>query len=104
MTTIDELQTRPGADPVTGHGGEPSRRRAPWLSPRLPVRMLVFATSVAGLYVAWVVGSHHFATYILPGPSPVWASFRDAVNRGAWATNVEATLGHMFLAFGITIA
>ena len=106
MTTIDELRTPAGAEigaKSSGPGGVPSRRRAPRFSPRLLIRLLLFLTAVAGLYLAWVIGSHHFASYILPGPSPVWASFKSAVSRGVWATDVEATLSHMFLAYGITI-
>jgi NitT/TauT family transport system permease protein len=107
MTTADELRAGAGVDPATGGprpGGGRSRRRGPRLTRRLVVRPLLFLAALGALYAAWVIGSHHFASYILPGPGPVWDSFRGALARGAWATQVEATLGHMFLAYGITIA
>jgi NitT/TauT family transport system permease protein len=66
-------------------------------------RFALFVASIGALYLAWVFGSHHFEDYILPHPSSVWASFRSMVERGVWGTQVEATLGHMFLAYGITI-
>jgi NitT/TauT family transport system permease protein len=67
------------------------------------LRLSLVAASIGALYVAWVIGSHHFADYILPHPANVWSSFRSMVDRGVWGTQVEATLGHMFLAYGITI-
>lgn len=105
--TDDQRPAEPGAelganDPE--RGGVPSRRRAPGIPLRPLIRLLLFLGAVGGLYVAWVIGSHHFASYILPGPSPVWASFKSALSRGVWATEVAATLSHMFLAYGITIA
>jgi NitT/TauT family transport system permease protein len=70
---------------------------------RMALRLGLVVASVAALYVAWIFGSHHFADYILPHPDKVWASFRSMVERGVWLTQVEATLGHMFLAYAITI-
>lgn len=70
---------------------------------RIALRLGLVVASVAALYVAWIFGSHHFADYILPHPDKVWASFRSMVERGVWFTQVEATLGHMFLAYAITI-
>ena len=61
-------------------------------------------SAVAVLVVAWLIGSHHFASYILPGPGPVWDAFRSDWNRGVWGSDVKATLDHMFLAYGLTIA
>src|SRR5206468_7988391 len=44
-----------------------------------------------------------YATYILPGPSPVWHSFTNALERGAWWTEVSSTLSHMFTAFALIL-
>jgi NitT/TauT family transport system permease protein len=96
---IEELRTRA----AVGRGGADARRRVPRFSPRLLVRLLLFLTAVGALFLAWVIGSHHFASYILPGPQPVWESFKSSFDRGVWGREVEATLGHMFLAYGITI-
>jgi NitT/TauT family transport system permease protein len=97
---IDQLRTRA----ETGRGGGAiTRRRVPRFSPRLLVRLLLFATAVGALFLAWIIGSHHFESYILPGPQPVWESFKSSFDRGVWSNEVEATLGHMFLAYGITI-
>ena len=96
---VDELRTR-----VTARrGGASHRRRALRLSPRLLVRLLLFLTAIGVLFLAWVLGSHHYPDYILPGPQPVWDSFTSMLDRGVWARQVEATLGHMFTAYGITI-
>jgi NitT/TauT family transport system permease protein len=76
----------------------------PRSSVRVLVRLALIAISVAGLYIAWVLGSHHFADYILPNPHTVWESFQSMVDRGVWRQQVQATFGHMFLAFAITIA
>jgi ABC-type nitrate/sulfonate/bicarbonate transport system permease component len=83
--------------------GSRFRRRGPRLTARLLLRPLLFFAAVAGLYVAWVLGSHHFESYILPGPQLVWDSFTSMWQRGVWRTEVGATLGHMFLAYGITV-
>jgi ABC-type nitrate/sulfonate/bicarbonate transport system permease component len=71
---------------------------------RLLVRVGLFLAAVAALIAAWLVGSHHFASYILPGPGPVWDAFRSDWNRGVWTSDVGATLGHLFIAYGLTIA
>lgn len=102
VTTIDEPTGSQVRSAV--RDGEPSRRRAPRLSPRLLVRLLLFATGVGVLFVAWLIASHHFADYILPSPSSVWTSFESAVDRGVWTQQVKATLGHMFTAYAITLA
>jgi NitT/TauT family transport system permease protein len=106
MTTIDEIElteTRPGGKGPE-RGGIPPRRRAPSGSLRFLARLALFASAVAALFIAWVVGSHHFASYILPGPGPVWDAFRSDWERGVWVSDVKATLGHMFSAYGLTIA
>jgi NitT/TauT family transport system permease protein len=106
MTVIDELDVtdaRPiGRGPE--RGGAPPGRRAPRGSLRVLVRLGLFLTAVAALIAAWTIGSHHFANYILPGPGPVWDAFRSDWDRGVWASDVEATLGHLFVAYGLTIA
>jgi NitT/TauT family transport system permease protein len=106
MTTIDDTEIT-GARP-TGNdrkrGGVPAGRRAPDSSVRLLVRIALFGVAVAILFVAWVIGSRHFASYILPGPGPVWDAFRSDWDRGVWVSVVKATLGHMFVAYGLTIA
>ena len=38
---------------------------------------------------------------LLPGPGPVWDSFTSMWSRGVWTAQVGATLGHMFLAYGV---
>jgi NitT/TauT family transport system permease protein len=87
------------------HGAPgPSRgRRAPWLKPRTVLRPVLFLLAVAGLYFAWDLASHHYASYILPGPHPVWEAFKTRLDSGTWSYEVEATLTHMFIAYGITI-
>lgn len=59
--------------------------------------------AVGTLYLAWDIASHHYASYILPGPHPVWESFKTRLDSGYWSAQVEATLTHMFIAYGITI-
>jgi NitT/TauT family transport system permease protein len=105
MTTIDnaELTARPSGE-GRERGGVPPDRRAPRGSFRLLARIALFASALAILCVAWVIGSHHFASYILPGPAPVWDAFRSDWGRGVWISDVKATLGHMFVAYVITIA
>jgi NitT/TauT family transport system permease protein len=105
MRTIDEVEltnARPGEEGP--ERGDETRRRAPRRSLRLLVRLFLFVLAVAMLFVAWVIGSRHFASYILPGPGPVWDAFRSDWNRGVWASDVQATLGHMFIAYGLTVA
>jgi ABC-type nitrate/sulfonate/bicarbonate transport system permease component len=86
-------------------GGKAStrRRRAPRLKVRTLLRPVLFASAVAALCIAWLLASHHYPVYIVPGPHPVWASFKSAFNRGVWGSEVEATLEHLFLAYGVTI-
>ena len=107
MAVVDETGERLMHEVVPDHkrggGAPPRRRRAPGISTRPLIRLVLFLVSLAALYVAWLIGSQHFETYILPGPGPVWDSFRGMVDRGVWATQVRATLGHMFLAYGITL-
>jgi NitT/TauT family transport system permease protein len=96
---IERTKARPEKT-ATERGGA-GRRRAPGMRPL--VRLSLFMLAVAALVLAWVVGSHHFASYILPGPGPVWDAFRSDWQRGVWVSDVKATLGHMFLAYGLTI-
>jgi NitT/TauT family transport system permease protein len=96
---IERTKARPEKT-ATERGGA-GRRRAPGMRPL--VRLALFTLAVAALVLAWVVGSHHFASYILPGPGPVWDAFRSDWQRGVWVSDVKATLGHMFLAYGLTI-
>jgi NitT/TauT family transport system permease protein len=103
INEIDRTDARPLGGPERG-GGDPPRRHAPRGSLRLLVRIGLFLTAVAALIVAWTIGSHHFASYILPGPGPVWDAFHSDWTRGVWASNVEATLTHLFIAYGLTIA
>jgi len=85
-------------------GEQPStRRRAPRLKVRTLLRPVLFASAVGALFIAWVLASHHYPVYIVPGPHPVWESFKSAFNRGVWGSEVEATLEHLFLAYGVTI-
>jgi NitT/TauT family transport system permease protein len=103
---LDEIELTDARTGGTGQerGGAPPRRRTPGGSLRLLVRFALFMAAVAALVLAWVVGSHHFASYILPGPGPVWDAFRSDWSRGVWVSDVKATLGHMFFAYGLTIA
>jgi ABC-type nitrate/sulfonate/bicarbonate transport system permease component len=103
LDEIGRTDARPGPT-GTERGGAPPRRRAPGPSGRLLVRFVLFLAAVGVLFVAWVVGSHHFASYILPGPQAVWDAFRSDWDRGVWLSDVRSTLGHMFLGYGITIA
>jgi NitT/TauT family transport system permease protein len=84
-------------------GRRPMRRR-----PARPLRARVLRgflvlVSVAILIGGWWLASTFYATYILPGPSPVWHSFTNALERGAWWTEVRATLSHMFVAFALIL-
>src|SRR5947209_8705177 len=105
MTVIDEIDLTDTRPKSTGpeRGGVPPRRRAPRGSLRLLVRLALFLSAVAALIVAWTIGSHHFASYILPGPGPVWDAFRSDWDRGVWVSDVQATLSHLFIAYGLTI-
>ena len=98
MTIVDDPTTQAVEAPAPGGGKIPRR------ASRLLVRLLLFLAAVAGLFVAWVIGSHHFESYILPGPGLVWDSFTSMWSRGVWTAQVGSTLGHMFAAYGITIA
>jgi NitT/TauT family transport system permease protein len=64
---------------------------------------LLVLVSVALLIGGWWLASTFYETYILPGPSPVWHSFTNALERGAWWTEVRATLSHMFIAFALIL-
>jgi NitT/TauT family transport system permease protein len=100
---MTSIQPRPSVPRETlGRGGR-FRRRAPQPTLRLVLRPVLFLAAVGALYLAWLIGSHHYASYILPGPQPVWDAFTSAWERGVWASEVEATLTHMFIAYGITI-
>jgi NitT/TauT family transport system permease protein len=106
MTVIDEIN-RTDARPMGSgqeRGSPPPGRRAPRSSLRLLVRLGLFLTAVAALIGAWTIGSQHFASYILPGPGPVWDAFRSDWDRGVWMSDVQATLAHLFIAYGLTIA
>ena len=89
--------------PDVGERGAQARR-APWLSWRAAVRALLVLTSVIALFGVWWYASGFFAEYILPGPGSVWSSLRSAVERGVWAQEVKATLGHMSIAFAVILA
>jgi NitT/TauT family transport system permease protein len=84
-------------------GPSPRRRAAHRLKVRTVLRPVLFTLAVAGLYLLWDLASHHYASYILPGPHPVWESFRVRLQDGSWSYEVEKTLIHMFTAYGITI-
>lgn len=104
MTEIDDIaRTQPVPGGVGPERDGIARRRAPRGSFRLLVRISLFAIAIGVLVVAWVVGSHHFDAYILPGPGPVWDSFTSNWDRGVWVSDVEATLEHLFLAYALTI-
>lgn len=72
-----------------------------------PTRGWVRPARVAGsavvLYLAWALLAPAFPGYILPAPVDVGGSFLEALGRGAWVTEVVATLGHLLAAFGIVI-
>lgn len=78
-------------------------RRAPRLTQRTLLRPALFVSAVAALFLAWLIASHHYDAFIIPGPHPVWESFRSAWSRGVWGSEVESTLGHLFIAYGITV-
>lgn len=90
--------------PARPAGPGRDRRAATTTAPSRPVwRAALIAVSVAVLVAAWVYGSTVFPTYILPGPRAVSESFASAWSRGVWVFEVTATLGHMVIAFGITL-
>src|SRR6266568_2642172 len=102
MTAIDEFNvTRPRTGSEPGRRGDSVRRRASAGSLRLLMRLALFGAAVAGLVIAWIIGSHHFAPYILPGPGPVWDAFLSDWNAGFWLSDVRATLSHLFIAYGL---
>ena len=98
MTLVDDPRTEAVETSAPGGGRTPRR------ASRFVIRLLLFLAGLAALFVAWVIGSHHFESYILPGPAAVWDSFTSMWERGVWTDQVGATLGHMFAAYGITIA
>jgi ABC-type nitrate/sulfonate/bicarbonate transport system permease component len=102
MTGTNDIE-RIDAVPETERGGG-ARRRAPKGSGRLLTRVGLFALAVAILVLAWILGAAHYPDYILPGPGPVWDSFTSNWDRGVWISDVEATLGHLFTAYALTIA
>ena len=98
----------PGHAPASGAvqdvpGRAAAGRRAPRLSWRTVSRGALILASIATLFAVWWYASGFFAEYILPGPGPVWDSFVNAVDRGVWAQEVKATLGHMSIAFAIIL-
>lgn len=68
------------------------------------VRAGLIVLSVAVVYALWIIGSHQFASYILPSPHAVWESFKGNLDRGVWTQQVLQTLKHMFIAFALILA
>lgn len=96
--------------PAFGGGERPARASAKRRAHRRRgresglIRLALILVSLAVLYVLWVIGSHHFASYILPHPHAVWTSFTGALDRGVWSMEVLATLKHMAVAFALILA
>jgi NitT/TauT family transport system permease protein len=88
---------------IEDHAGRRSSRRTRGLRRRV-VRAGLVVISVALLVAGWWFAARFYPTYILPGPSPVWDAFTNALQRGALAREVKATFGHMFIAFSLVIA
>ena len=97
MAELDEEDVKRGVR------GTIRLRRAPRLGLRALLRPVLFVSAVAALFLAWLITSHHYDAFIVPGPHPVWESFRSAWSRGVWGSEVESTLGHLFIAYGITV-
>lgn len=91
------------AEDVERGGRSVGPRRVPRLARRALLRPVLFVSAVAALFLAWLIASHHYDAFIIPGPHPVWESFRSAWSRGVWGSEVESTLGHLFIAYGITV-
>jgi NitT/TauT family transport system permease protein len=110
MTAVGELGVTDAEAAVNEGGGAPpahshrSARTRGRRSRRLLIRLALFLVAVALLGVLWVVGSRHFANYILPSPGSVWSAFRSDWQRGVWWSDVHATLAHMFAAYLLTLA
>jgi NitT/TauT family transport system permease protein len=102
-TVSDDLENKPYAGQGVKRDGAPPHRRASRGPSRALVRLALFAVGVAALLAAWVIASHHFDAYILPSPDAVWHKFQSDWDRGVWGSDVKATLGHMFAAYGLTI-
>jgi ABC-type nitrate/sulfonate/bicarbonate transport system permease component len=88
----DARGRRPRLRRPRGHAGNPA------------LRVLLIVASVGILIGGWWLASRFYATYVLPGPTPVWHSFTNAFERGAWWDEVSATLSHMFIAFALILA
>lgn len=70
---------------------------------RSGARVALILLSLAVIYVAWLIGAHHFPSYILPSPHAVWESLKGNLDRGEWSTEVLATLQHVAVAFGFIL-
>jgi len=68
------------------------------------LRIGLIAVSLAALFGLWLWASSRTASYILPAPHQVWSAFKDEIQRGAWWTEIRATLSHMASAFGLILA
>lgn len=95
--------TDAGAPVKGGSVHSSARSRYAGRSRRFVARVTLFLVAVALLGVLWVIGSRHFASYILPGPTSVWNAFRSDWSRGVWWSDVRSTLAHMFIAYGLTL-
>ncbi len=105
---MDEETSLPAAAAAPPGATQPESRSwrerlTPTGRKRLPVRMFLIALSLAITYVLWIIGAHHFASYILPHPHAVWASFKDTWDRGVWTQEVLQTLKHMAIAFALIL-
>lgn len=100
-TMVDD-EVAPSGEPLETAGPSVQRsflrRRS-----RLLARLGLVVLSVVVVYTAWVVGAHHFASYILPHPHAVWESFKGNLDRGEWTKQVLETLQHMAIAFGLIL-
>jgi NitT/TauT family transport system permease protein len=97
MADVEVSDAERGAEAPKG------RRRARRLNLRAILRPILFGLAIGGIFLGWDIASHHFASFILPGPHPVWQAFRTRLNSGTWALEIEATLEHLFIAYGITL-
>ena len=82
---------------------EPARSIKELRPNRNAVRVALVALSTLALVALWKYASGFFASYILPPPDDVWASFRSALSRGVWTKVVGETLTHMFTAFALVV-